>query len=100
MIGVYLMNITRRLNDIQKAFIVEYNGLLPKGYVLSLDDAQVITLVTEMRRVSSQQVHFIDEKPNAIFYNRKTLAEWESQFNWPNNKTTLISVETNQVINT
>lgn len=76
------------------------DAIVSTRFMDCLDDEQVVTLVAEMKRVSRKQIHFIDEKANTLFYNVKTLEQWESQFNWPNNQTTLISVETGQVINT
>jgi len=60
-------------------------------------DAQI--LIDEMRRKTQQQIHFIDEVANVLFYNVKTLEQWRDNFNWgPPNRITLVSVETERIL--
>jgi len=63
-----------------------------------LADVDVQILIDEMRRTTNNQIHFIDELPNPLFYNIKPLEQWRDNFNWPANKVNLVSFETLRIL--
>jgi len=73
--------------------------IVSSRFLVCYTDADIQILIDEIKRVARvKQVHIVDESANPTFYTRKTLEQWEADFNWPKNKVVLISVESRTVV--
>jgi cyclopropane fatty-acyl-phospholipid synthase-like methyltransferase len=56
-----------------------YDAIISRGFLNCLTDAELATLIPEMNRVAKrQQVHSVDNDCDPLYYNHKSLPDWEA----------------------
>lgn len=60
----------------------EFAYLFSRLFLCCFTDAEITDLVTQMNRISVQQVHWIMEAGNEQYYNLKTVQQFVDQFAW------------------
>ncbi len=75
------------------------NAIFTTRFLVVLATVDIQPLIDLMRSKSQRQIHYIDENPNATYYQVRTLEQWRDDFSWgPPNRVTLVSIETGRVL--
>ena len=54
----------------------EWDFVLSRWFLSCMSDTDLPSLITEMNRVTKNQIHIVNPIVNPLFYNQKTLLEW------------------------